>query len=435
MRRRNLSLVLHAVAGHGEISRAAVAAEVGLTRAAVSTLVEELLSLGLLAEAGLTRPGTVGRPGTALVLSDRGPAGLGAEVGVDHLAACVVDLRGKVRASAYAEAPNRDHPPERVLADLAGLVVRVAREGAAAGLRPVGITVAVPGLVGRDPGTVERASNLGWEQVPAGPLLTAALADAEPPAGTPAGTPADDPSGDPSHAPSAGPPSSAGRLSGLPIGLDNEANLGALAELWLGGHDRGLRHFLHVSAEIGIGAALVVEGRLFRGAHGHAGELGHVPVRPAGPACPCGARGCLEQYAGEEAVLRAAGLDPARAAAEHPGPGGRVRLLAERAGTDPAVRRALHRAGSALGLALSGAVNVFDPQKVVLGGGLAELSPWLLPGIESELRRRVTDRHWPDGAVAVSSVGREGPLLGAANSIVRSVLDDPTSVRPREEPS
>ncbi|PLW73042.1 ROK family protein, partial [Streptomyces sp. DJ] len=110
-------------------------------------------------------------------------------------------------------------------------------------------------------------------------------------------------------------------------------------------------------------------------------------------------------------------------------------LLAERAGTDPAVRRALHRAGSALGLALSGAVNVFDPQKVVLGGGLAELSPWLLPGIESELRRRVTDRHWPDGAVAVSSVGREGPLLGAANSVVRSVLDDPTSVRPREDPS
>ncbi|WP_030913164.1 ROK family protein, partial [Streptomyces sp. NRRL F-5126] len=102
--------------------------------------------------------------------------------------------------------------------------------------------------------------------------------------------------------------------------VDNEANFGSLAELWLG--DGTPRDFLHVSAEIGIGGAVVVDGRLLRGTRGFAGELGHVPVRPEGPACVCGGRGCLEQYAGEEAGLRAAGLEPRE---------DRVGLLGERA--------------------------------------------------------------------------------------------------------
>ncbi|GAA3115427.1 hypothetical protein GCM10017687_30900 [Streptomyces echinatus] len=154
-----------------------------------------------------------------------------------------------------------------------------------------------------------------------------------------------------------------------PLTVDNEANFGALAELWLGAGTPG--DFLHVSAEIGIGAAVVVGGRLLRGTRGFAGELGHVPVRPDGPPCPCGGRGCLEQYAGEEAVLRAAGLEPREDL---------VGLLGERAGAgDPAVRAALRDAGTALGIALTGAVNLLDPETVVLGGALAGLSPWLLP--------------------------------------------------------
>ena len=94
MRRRNLARVLHAVRDEGPLSRAAVASRIGLTRAAVSTLVDELIRSGLLEELGPERPGRVGRPGSALAVSGRGPAGIGAEVGVDHLAVCAVDLRG-----------------------------------------------------------------------------------------------------------------------------------------------------------------------------------------------------------------------------------------------------------------------------------------------------------------------------------------------------
>src|SRR5690606_4657485 len=102
--------------------------------------------------------------------------------------------------------------------------------------------------------------------------------------------------------------------------------------------------------------------------------------------CACGGVGCLEQYAGEEAVLRAAGLDPRAMAAGHPGPGARMDLLAGRAEAgDRAVRRALDEAGTALGTALTGTVNLLDPQTVVLGGALARLAPWLLPSLEREL--------------------------------------------------
>lgn len=378
MRRRNLARVLHTVSAEGPLSRAAVASRIGLTRAAVSTLVDELIRSGLLEELGPERPGRVGRPGSALAVSGRGPAGIGAEIGVDHLAACVVDLRGQVRARAVRHGTNRGRAPEPVAEDLTALISQVVAEAQSQGLWPAGLAVAVPGLVARDGRTVVRAPNLDWRDTDLGTLLPGAY----------------------------------------PLTVDNEANFGALAELWLG--EDTPPDFLHVSAEIGIGAALVVDGRLLRGTRGFAGELGHVPVEPEGPACPCGGRGCLEQYAGEQAVLRAAGM----AAGE-----GRVGLLATRAAAgDEDVRRALHDAGRALGVALTGAVNLLDPRSVVLGGALAGLAPWLLPALEAELDRRTAGPACP---VTVSPFGPEGPLLGAAHAVVRAVLDDPAAVAER----
>ncbi|MFG2950433.1 ROK family protein [Streptomyces adustus] len=378
MRRRNLARVMHTVGAEGPLSRASVASRIGLTRAAVSTLVDELIRSGLLEELGPERPGRVGRPGSALAVSGRGPAGIGAEVGVDHLAVCAVDLRGEVRARAVRHGTNRGRAPGPVLEELAALLRLVVADAEREGLWPAGLAIAVPGLVAPDARTVVRAPNLGWLDLDLGALLPAEL----------------------------------------PLTVDNEANFGGLAELWLG--EGTPRDFLHVSAEIGIGAAVVVDGRLLRGTRGFAGELGHVPVQPDGPECACGGRGCLEQYAGEEAVLRAAGLEPGE---------DRVGLLAGRAAAgDEAVRQALRDAGTAFGVALTGAVNLLDPESVVLGGALAGLAPWLLPSLREELARRTAG---PACAVSVSRLGPEGPLLGAAHSVVRTVLDDPAAVAER----
>ncbi|MFC1412118.1 ROK family protein [Streptacidiphilus sp. N1-12] len=376
MRRQNLALVLGAIAEHGPLSRAEVSVRTGLTRAAVSSLVVALHKSGLVVELGPAPSGRVGRPGNALVLSSTGPAGLGLEVGVEHLAVCVADLSGEIRAQARVPAANRGRPADEVMAELGRIAEGVLAEAAGLGLRPVGAVVAVPGLIDAASGAVVHAANLGWR----GQRLPESLL-------------------------------------GLRLEAGNEANLGALAELWHSGPG-GPADFVHVSAESGIGAALVVGGRLFQGARGFAGELGHVPVHPDGPACPCGARGCLEQYAGEGAVLAAAGLPEAS--------GDWVALLAKHAAEGAApVREALAQAGTALGTALAGAVNLVDPSAVVLGGAYAELGEWLLPRMRGELAARVTVRPWEPEALTVSKLGRRGPLLGAALVTVRRVLDNP----------
>ncbi|MFE0462992.1 ROK family protein [Kitasatospora sp. NPDC058965] len=378
MRHQNLALVLGTVDAHGPLSRADVAARTGLTRAAISSLVDELIGGGVLVEAAsTTASGRVGRPGRDLSVTDQGPAGLGLEVGVTHLSACVADLRGEVRVHRRVAAANAGRPVGDVLAEAAALAAEVEAQAAAVGLRVEGRVLAVPGAVGLGPGAVvESAPNLGWHRVD--------LAE---------------------HWP---------RAQTLPE-AENEANLGALAELWQQG---AADTFVHLSAEAGIGAALVVDGSLFRGARGYAGELGHVPVHPDGPRCRCGARGCLEQYAGEPAVLRAAGL-----AADTPDP---VVVLADRAraGDAPALR-ALDQAGTALGIALAGAVNLVDPAALLLGGAYAELADWLLPPMRAELAARVTVRPWAPDWLAASRLGRRGPVVGAALLTVRRILDDP----------
>ncbi|MFG3224798.1 ROK family protein [Kitasatospora sp. NPDC048194] len=379
MRRQNLSLVLGAVAGHGPLSRADVAGRVGLTRAAVSSLVDELIGRGALTEAPATASGRVGRPGRALTVNDRGPAGLGLEIGITHLGACVVDLRGEPRVWRRIEQDNAGRPAGEVLAETAALASDVQAEAAALGLHVEGRVLAVPGVVpNAPPGVVERAPNLGWHGVrPADHWL------------------------DPDTAPEP----------------ENEANLGALAEYWSA--EQAAETFVHVSAEAGIGAALVIDGHLFRGARGFAGELGHIPVHPDGPDCPCGARGCLEQYAGDAAVLREAGLADHRT-------GDPVALLAERAAAGHApTLHALDRAGRALGLALASAVELVDPDALVLGGAYAELADWLLPSVRAELAARVTVRPWDPQALRPSALGRRGPLLGAALTTVRRIMADP----------
>ncbi|WP_145909170.1 ROK family protein [Kitasatospora viridis] len=381
MRRQNLAVVLGTIAGQSPLSglsRADVAGLTGLTRAAVSSLVDELIGRGALTEAETAPSGRVGRPGRALAVSDSGPAGLGLEVGVTHLGACVVDLRGEARVWRRVERANAGRPAGEVLAEVAALGAEAQAEADGLGLRVEGRVLAVPGVVpSAQPGLVEHAPNLGWHAV--------RPADHWP---------------DPETVPEP----------------ENEANLGALAEYWQGGH--GAETFVHVSAEAGIGAALIVDGQLFRGARGFAGELGHIPVHPDGLPCSCGSRGCLEQYAGEAAVLREAGLV---------GEGDPVALLAGRAGAgDRAALRALERAGRALGLALASAVNLVDPDGLVLGGAYAELADWLLPAVRAELAARVTVRPWPSEALRPSLLGRRGALLGAALVTTRQLIADPT---------
>lgn len=385
--------MLRAVRDEGEATRAGVAARVGLTRAAVSSLVEQLLESGFLSESGKTFSGHAGRPGTVLKVTRSGPAGIGVEINIDYVSVCVVDLSGTDRVRLTEHIDNRGAPAGEVLARGAEIAARTLESAAEQELLPVGVQLALPGLV--SDGRVRQAPNLGWNDVPAEELFARALTGLRP------------------------------TEPALPVSSENEANLAALAELWFGGLGP-IRTFLYLTGEIGVGGALVLDGELLRGAHGFAGEIGHVVADATGPLCRCGSRGCLEQYAGQSALLRRAGI------AENSGASGVAELERRAHAGDAQALAAVGQAGRMLGRVVSGAVNLFDPEAVVLGGIYRELMPWLSPAADRELTARVVSGLWPrDGGLLRASSSAGDAARGAAGLVVRAVLADPVAYVPR----
>ncbi|GAA1276397.1 ROK family protein [Saccharothrix xinjiangensis] len=370
MRRHNSALVLDSIMQAPGSSRAAVAARTGLTKATVSSLVDRMIGAGLVAEGEAQARTGPGRRGTALHLSPTGPHGLGVEIGVDYLATCLVDLTGRVRARWVRPSDNRDSSPSRVLAKVASAVRTALAEDVSVG----GVGVAVPGLVEVAGGTLRVAPNLGWREVDLRGELTRRMA------------------------------------LDVPVLVGNEANLAALAELW---HGDVAADFVHISGEIGIGAGIVVGGGLFEGVSGFGGEIGHLSVDPRGPRCGCGSRGCLERLAGQDEIVRAAGVS------------GVDDLLTRLAAGDKAATTAVRSAARWLGVALAGAINLLDLPTVVLGGNYARLEPWLHDPLRAELDRRVVSAEWSPVRVVASSLGAEAAVRGAAGSAVRAILADP----------
>src|SRR5688572_9275650 len=296
-----------------------------MTRSTASRLVDELVAGGLLDEVervGLPRRG---RPATPLVPGARFAA-LGFQVDAGLLAARVLDLRGRVVAEHVVEDDFVASDPGATLARLGALAADLT-DALPAGLRLVGTGLALPGIVDVGAGILLRAPNLGWSDLRPADLLDG-------------------------HLP-------------FPVVLGNEADLAArtVAER-APGRPGPLQDFVYLSGQIGVGGAAVLGGRVMAGSSGWAGEMGHVCVDPAGPACRCGSTGCLEQYAGRHALMTAAGL---------PLDAGPEELRTRATAADPAAVRALDTAIRALAVALAGVVNVLDIPTVVLGGHLGQL--------------------------------------------------------------
>ncbi len=409
LREHNLALVLAEVADSGPASRARLASRTGLTKATVSTLVDTLVADGLMVELGTVphartgRSPGVGRPGSLLALDPTGPVGIGLEINVDYLATCTVDLTGAVRQRQLVAEDFRGVETAVVLAR-AARVLAAALDGAAAARTPVaGVAVAVPGLVESHLELLRLAPNLGWRDVAVLDGLREALQRT---------------STHPEHA------------SGLAMRLDNEANMAALGELWCADPRRDdgtpLDSFVHVSGEIGVGAGIVVGGALFRGLHGFSGEIGHMQVATgSGARCACGATGCLELLAGQEAILRAAGLHRAPGTANGHADGPVAELVDRARAGDARAVSAIEAAGDALGAGLAVIVNLVDVDAVVLGGLYAGLAEWILRPVRVQLDARVLSAPWSPVTLLVSTLGAEAAVRGAATSVVRDVIADP----------
>jgi predicted NBD/HSP70 family sugar kinase len=393
LRRTNLGLVLRRLRDHGPRSRATLAAELGLTRSAVSTLVTDLAERGLVRSGGVER-GAVGRPGTTVELDGHAVAGLGAEINVNHVSTMALDLSGEVLSEHKLGLDARALPVEEVLDRLADQVQRTAADLAHREVEPVGLTVGVAGLVDRERSLLTHGPNLGWHDVPVGDLLR-------------------------------------DRLGGdYPITVDNEGNLATIAEATPGDPDR--QDILVVFGEVGIGGGIVADGRLLRGRQGYAGEFGHMIVEPQGRRCGCGRVGCWETVVGLRALLDLAADpdDPVRDPVL--GIDDRLAELNRRADLgDTRTLDALEHVGGWMGVGCAVLVNVLNPAVIVLSGYLAAVGEHMRSAIGSRLQAGVLAPDAGGTRVELSTLGFTASVRGGAGLSLDAVFADPTRVERR----
>ena len=398
LRRHNLGLVLAALRAAGGASRAELAARTGLTRATVATLLEPLLGAGVLAEDAAT-PRGVGRPSRAVRYAAGGPVALGVAVDVETLAVCAVGLDGVVRAHRRHARDHRELGPDPVFDGAAALAAEVCGE---VGARVLGAGLALPALLSTAAGAAHRADRALAAADRVVMAADSAVVDADS-AVVGAGSPVVLRAPNLPRLDGSRPADALAARLGLPVTVDNEATLGALAHLDLA------PNLVYVSAGIGVGGGIVLDGRVYRGARGLAGELGHVVVDRAGPTCGCGGRGCVERYAGTAALLADAGAADLDA------------LVDALAGGDGRAVAATTRAAAALGTGLASVLNVLDVPVVVLGGTFARLAPHVEPALSAELARRSL----APAQVLTSSLGDAAAVRGAAESVLDAVQRDP----------
>lgn len=263
-------------------------------------------------------------------------------------------------------ATGRERGPDAVVAGILDFAAELSAYGTEHHGPPAAAGIAVPGIVDEEHGTAVYAANLGWKDVPLRDLLAERL--------------------------------------GVPVALGHDVRTGGLAEGRIGA-GRGADRFLFVPLGTGIAGAIGIDGRVESGAHGFAGEIGHVVVRPGGTLCPCGQRGCLERYASAAAVSEAwaaAGGNPDADAADC------ARAVA--AG-DPGARRVWQEAVDALADGLVTALTLLDPRTLIIGGGLAEAGEVLFQPLRDAVRRRVTFQKLP--SIVPAALGDTAGCLGA----------------------
>jgi predicted NBD/HSP70 family sugar kinase len=378
--------VLRLIWEQRRISRVEIAKIAGLSRSTVSEIINEILPMGLVKEIGEGRSRGGRRP---IVLEFQNDACviLGVEIGGAHVAVALTDLRGEVLAWQTREHPVRNDPPgTRTL--IAELCEECLAAPVAAGKPLIGIGIAVPSPM--DPAEPDHLSSVvlpAWE----GRLGLDGLSE----------------------------------KYDVPLFVDNDANLGALAEHWWGSANN-VDNIAYIKVATGIGSGHIINGEIYRGATGVAGEIGHVAIDPTGGPCLCGLRGCLVTFVGGRALeARARELAP-----DYPQSaliGKKISAHDIEAGAlsgDPLALKVVNEAAGYLGTAIAGLLNLMNPAMVILGGDLARLGELVL----APLRQRVLSHTLVNSVAAVeilaSDLGPRSVAVGAATFVLKAALTD-----------
>ena len=366
----NERLVVRTLYDLGPISRADVARQTGLTRTTVSDVVATLLEDGVVREIG-RGPSSGGKAPILLEVDDDARLVIGLDLGEEQFAGSLVNLRGDIRRTVELDVAGRDG--DDALALVFELLDRLL-DGSTAPL--LGIGIGTPGLVDSQTGTIRRAVNLDWRDLPLGEIV-------------------------------------AERYE-VPVNVANDSQAAALAEYTYAGGDR-VPNLIAIRVGPGIGAGLILRGALFQGDGSGAGEIGHVVVDDDGAACRCGRTGCLETVAGLHAL-------ESRAAAATGRP---TDLAAIRAALDAGAAWALaiaDDAGAALGRSIAGLIGALDIERILLLGPVTGLGePWLA-AVRREARRRVLALLADDIEIAVARPTSNVVVRGASALLVAREL-------------
>jgi predicted NBD/HSP70 family sugar kinase len=372
LRERNRLRIVDELRRAGRCSRADLVRSTGLSRTTVSKLVGELQADGIVVERRddeAATGGGVGRPPVALALAPAAGGAIGVDFGHDIVQVAVADLSGGVLAEAR-RAFDVDHDAAASIDVAIELIEELLDRAGLTLERIVGIGVAVSAPILRHP---EGARILpGW----------AAFA----------------------------PVDELQRRLGRPVLMDNDANLGALAEVRHGA-GVGCTDVLYLMLSAGIGAGLVADGRLIRGRHGITGEIGHVVVDPKGAICRCGNRGCLETIAAAPALLGT--LAPLR------GPDITLdQLVALARNGDEGCRRLIADAGHAVGQAAGALCNVLDPELIIVGGSMIVAGDELVAAVRAGHARAVMPAIREHATVVPATLGDRAEVLGAVGLVL-----------------
>ncbi|MEX2502777.1 MAG: ROK family transcriptional regulator [Trueperaceae bacterium] len=382
IRQLNTARIFHAVRRRPGVSQRGLADATGLDKATVSTVVAALIEEGLLMRGAAVASGRRGRPERALQVDPDAGVLIGARLEPGSIRLLAATLAGGPLATL--EAPGH-LDPDRALDALIDGVAEVVRRSGRDPSRIRAIGVGVPALFDRE-GALRLAPNLRWHDVRVGSVLAERL-DA-------------------------------------PVYVDNDTKAAGLAEL-LFGPAPDVQDVLVIAGHSGIGGALYLGGRLYRGNDGFAGELGHMKVRRGGRRCGCGARGCLEAYLSEASLLRAAhdvGLPCDHLDA----------LVAADVAGDRRARTVLQEAGEVLGDACADLVNLLNPERIVLGGTFAVAAARMLPQIEAALDRDALAPPRSRCEVRLSTFGADAVTMGGVALALEGFLSLPEWMLARE---
>ncbi|MFD6425443.1 ROK family protein [Streptomyces sp. NPDC060198] len=385
LHRANLERVVRAVRMAGSLTQAEIARSTGLSAATVSNIVRELKDGGTV-EVTPTSAG--GRRARSVSLSGDAGVVIGVDFGHTHLRVAIGNLAHQVLAEE-SEPLDVDASSADGFGRAEALVNRLIRTTGIGQDKVIGVGLGVPGPIDVESGTLGSTSILpGWTGINPSAELAARL--------------------------------------GVPVYVDNDANLGALGELvW--GSGRGVRDLAYIKVASGVGAGLVINGAIYRGPGGTAGEIGHITLDEAGPVCRCGNRGCLETFTAARYVLPL--LRPSH------GPDltmDRVVQLAREG--DPGCRRVIADVGRHIGSGVANLCNLLNPSRVVLGGSLAEAGELVLGPIRDSVARYSIPSAARQLSVLPGALGGRAEVLGAL-ALVLSEMGDSTLLENTLSPS